>query len=382
MDTYEKKYREALERARIWQKHLYDTNDRDYADELNYIFPELKDSEDWKIRETLIRFHKSTIDIDGIKGDDIIAWLEKQGEKKSLTIDIKSMVDSYKQRLIKNGGVNNSPLVNMCVEAFQHGVENTLDELHLKQILANSCKTCKDEQKLFDYENANIHQKDYAPKEEPKFKVGDWIINRTDATIMQIVNNKDFYESVEIGGQRRTDTYNYLEWDFRLWTIQDAKDGDVLCLYYNNRKTFFIFKAIIGEGDYADILVHCCYTGKYQYLKPSFNGECRMHQISDGGYCLPADKEEQDILFQKMKEAGYEWDDEKKELKKISQRMISAEAKEAMYDKPAWSEEDKDILYNTLSNLTELKDLYGKDYGKVGKCIDWLKSFKERIEKQ
>lgn len=48
----------------------------------------------------------------------------------------------------------------------------------------------------------------------------------------------------------------------------------------------------------------------------------------------------------------------------------------------AWSEEDKDLMYNTLSNLTELKDLYGKDYGKVGKCIDWLKSLKSRVQSQ
>lgn len=44
------------------------------------IFPELKESEDEKIRKALLRFHKSTIDIDGIKGGDILAWLEKQGE--------------------------------------------------------------------------------------------------------------------------------------------------------------------------------------------------------------------------------------------------------------------------------------------------------------
>ena len=42
-------------------------------------FPELKESEDEKIRNALIRFHKSTIDVDGIKGENIIAWLEKQG---------------------------------------------------------------------------------------------------------------------------------------------------------------------------------------------------------------------------------------------------------------------------------------------------------------
>ena len=45
-------------------------------EELEDIFPELAESEDEKIRKALIRFHKSTIDVDGIKGDDIIAWLE------------------------------------------------------------------------------------------------------------------------------------------------------------------------------------------------------------------------------------------------------------------------------------------------------------------
>ena len=46
---------------------------------------------------------------------------------------------------------------------------------------------------------------------------------------------------------------------------------------------------------------------------------------------------------------------------------------------PAWSEEDKDFMYDTLSNLTELKDRYGEEYGNVGKCIDWLKSLKDRV---
>jgi lipid II:glycine glycyltransferase (peptidoglycan interpeptide bridge formation enzyme) len=52
----------------------------------------------------------------------------------------------------------------------------------------------------------------------------------------------------------------------------------------------------------------------------------------DAEHYHPANKEQRDTLFAKMEEAGYEWDAEKKELKKKSQRMISAEAKEAMYD--------------------------------------------------
>ena len=55
---YEKKYKEAIERAKIWQEHLYDVNDKDYADELNYIFPELKESEDEKTKKEIINYFK------------------------------------------------------------------------------------------------------------------------------------------------------------------------------------------------------------------------------------------------------------------------------------------------------------------------------------
>ena len=71
----------------------------------------------------------------------------------------------------------------------------------------------------------------------------------------------------------------------------------------------------------------------------------------------------------------------KRELEKQgeqkSQRMISAEAKEAMYAKLAWSEKDEKILnsieqcvYNNVINI-----------GTVNKVryIDWLKALKQRI---
>lgn len=53
---------------------------------LEEIFPELKESEDEKIRKELIRSFKSlnTIKVwNGIERTDIIAWLEKQAEQKS-----------------------------------------------------------------------------------------------------------------------------------------------------------------------------------------------------------------------------------------------------------------------------------------------------------
>lgn len=39
----------------------------------------------------------------------------------------------------------------------------------------------------------------------------------------------------------------------------------------------------------------------------------------------PATKEQRDLLFRKMKEAGYEWDAEKKEVKEIELKKLDAD---------------------------------------------------------
>lgn len=151
---------------------------------------------------------------------------------------------------------------------------------------------------------------------KPKFKVGDWIINRTDATIMQIINNTDFYESIEIGGQRRTDTYNYVEWDFRLWTIEDAKEGDVLIDKSNGKECPFIFKETKPSNIKTDVLNPLSVLG---YCGIGGAGFTKGSGWGDTANCIyyPATKEQRAILFQKMKEAGYELDADKLELKKI-----------------------------------------------------------------
>jgi hypothetical protein len=75
-------------------------------------------------------------------------------------------------------------------------------------------------------------------------------------------------------------------------------------------------------------------------------------------------------LFQKMHEAGYEWDAEKLELKKIEQ-------------KPAWSEEDEKILNSVIEEIMPFGECpdYPTDedreyYYSRAKMIDWLKSLR------
>lgn len=78
MDTYEKKYKEALERAIVAHKD----EDRHLKATLERIFPELAESEDEKIIKRLITDF-GTIgkkEWGGLEVKDILAWLEKQGE--------------------------------------------------------------------------------------------------------------------------------------------------------------------------------------------------------------------------------------------------------------------------------------------------------------
>ncbi len=68
-----------------------------------------------------------------------------------------------------------------------------------------------------------------------------------------------------------------------------------------------------------------------------------------------------------------------RQSEKKPQRIISAEAKEALYNKPSWSEEDENIKEDIILNLQEN---YRNKYINERTCLDeihWLKSLKERI---
>ena len=75
----------------------------------------------------------------------------------------------------------------------------------------------------------------------------------------------------------------------------------------------------------------------------------------------------------------------KRELEKQgeqkSQRMISAEAKEAMYGKPAWSEEDEERLSDAIFFVREYQ-IPTRDkrlLNAAKETEDWLKSLKQRM---
>ena len=81
--NYEEKYKEALERARK-ELDVCCSQDCDAAKQIFRLFPELAESEDEKVRKAIIHFisHTPTVPKGIIGKETMIAWLEKQGEKK------------------------------------------------------------------------------------------------------------------------------------------------------------------------------------------------------------------------------------------------------------------------------------------------------------
>lgn len=335
---YEKKYKEALERMKSWANGEHPECFSEAQKTAEFIFPELKESEDERIRKAIIGFFELQDDNTTyyfVPKKDIIAWLEKQGNK-SVNIDVESMVSSYEQRLESQGGTKYTPLVNMCLTSFRHGVENVLEELNLKKL---------------------EKQEDNKPtdKVEPKFHEDDWIVSNEG--IFKITHYEDEY------GYELTDTTgcvvhfvspDYVESNFHLWTIQEAKDGDVLC--YETKDDFRIF--IYKEGH---IHYHCCYSNEHLTPVESFF-VLQKHQLC---YIHPATKEQRELLFSKMNEAEYEWDAEKKEVKKIE--VVSKESED---------ERIRKAIHIYLDWLDGRKDYAPKGIYSIKDMVAWVEKQK------
>ena len=91
------------------------------------------------------------------------------------------------------------------------------------------------------------------------------------------------------------------------WTIQDAKDGDVI--FYTDGWTC-IFKCIHGIW-YSS---YCFITSDGE-----FHTGYETHSVDStiNGNAQRATKEQRNLLFQKMKEAGYKWNPQTKTLMKL-----------------------------------------------------------------
>lgn len=149
---------------------------------------------------------------------------------------------------------------------------------------------------------------------EPEFNVGDWIIrnNKYTGIPVKVVEFNGYY-SCELNGEVVSLTRNDVHNNFHLWTIDDAKDGDVVC--YKDEISLYkhdIKNCTKQETTFGGFVYRCCYDGK-RFIMDSLYSLTEQGKIN----IHPATKEQRDLLFQKMREAGYRWVAETKTLEKL-----------------------------------------------------------------
>lgn len=295
-----KRYDEAIKDSKQILSTPYTAHWDTMKDVIEHLFPELREDNDEKIRKALV---KIISDIDGgfpfekhgILKKEAREWLEKQGQVKDSTIS-------------------------------QH--EN---------------KTCKENGDSLTSEDEKQSEQKPTDKVEPKFKVGVWVVNNVSEHVFRIKSITGRHCTLEdTRGNIMSPCLLPCENYCHLWTIQDAKDGDVLVA---SDDSIFLYKCTIDCA--------CKY-----YIALTTDGAIKFnkgleHYWETSRAVHPATKGQRILLFEKMKEAGYVWDEEKKALKKIEQ-------------KPA-------MIQWKGHNLKEVIDFTGKS----PKFKEWFKTWEE-----
>ena len=351
-------------------------------------FPELKESEDERIKKEIIDVIQHTFSETSRGKKKWIAWLEKQGKSSDqihywTEEEIEPIISDYLRGAEHYGGMI-ARLRCLKPKSLEKQSETytkrDVDDAWLEGMCDAKRELEKQsEQKPFDYENANIQQKDFAPKVEPKFKVGDWVVyyrNDSSREILQVYDIRD-------GRYYFTDNVHF-SWSVKecdekshLWTIQDAKDGDVL--YCENSGIEYI---VMNNG-----INKCNNIDSYFEYNSEDGFDIGVPSVlsAEEDIITPATKEQCELLFQKMKEAGYEWDADKKELKKIDARenlTLDGDLMEAdcmiVEQKSTWTKED-DVRLQACIDALQAESLMGKVDTVMTK---WLKSIKDRVHPQ
>lgn len=154
-------------------------------------------------------------------------------------------------------------------------------------------------------------EQESSDKIEPKFHEGDFIKHNKANIICKVisVNSGSYYvENIETSG--RIELFN-AEQNFHLWTINDAKDGDVLSINWHvsddSWEKIIIFKKYHNKGVKGLFNAPCVegYGNTFKNGELAFNEEVPYYSKTWTCNLHPAAKEQRNFLLQKMKEADY-----------------------------------------------------------------------------
>ena len=283
----EKAYDEAIERA----KQLYGNG---IAEE---IFHELKESQDEKIRKWIIddiRYNMNNEPLNNSeykkKAERAIAWLEKQGEQNLSSANERAWLYLVSDVPTWKDGIGQYHDDQRVQELAKRLCSKYAQKLYNSSILSNSSNTGKNEQKSAD-------------KNKPRIDVGDWVVFIKSKSVYRVEKKENYEYTLRhiLGGSMCLHFSN--EELIREWTIEDAKDGDVLTtlagpFIYNGKRG-----GLSCLGSYCGINT----LGRFQM---------GVERHWTGKKVYPATKKQRDALMKAMNDAGYEWDADKKELKK------------------------------------------------------------------
>ena len=182
---------------------------------------------------------------------------------------------------------------------------------------------------------------------EPNFKTGDWIVRNDGSSIVPIQVyglKRDRYLVTNMLGSKGKLMINRQD-EWHLWTIADAKDGDVLVC----SDWLFILKRFNVKGNNHKTYCH------YDLTLNHFKDDTDSYMVSGSDEFHPANKVQCELLFAKMREAGYEWDDKKKKLKLVITNGGDFFESENCEQKPADKVESKfkvgDWLYPNCNGI-------------------------------
>lgn len=313
--NYEQRYKEALDRA----KKLKENSDSTAViNGCEQIFPELQGNEDEKMRKwiiNVIRYHmnynlknETTLHLEyKKKSEKAIAWLEKQG-KTNIKNDNPFKIESDKFYFcIKDyfaGGCYRSKKGDIVL------AKNGMNMMGLspKEASEYFMPTNPFNEDVVDwFKKQREETVDIANKIRPKFDIGDWITCPELPSVppmVHVINIEDgLYELEDVYGTKKRSTIGHVESIYYHWTIKDAKEGDVL--YYEDSDSLKIFIYQFGKVHY-----YCCLTNNV-FVSHSYYFSVEKDILSR---IRPANAEQRNFLFARMKEEGYRWDEDKKEV--------------------------------------------------------------------
>ena len=156
--------------------------------------------------------------------------------------------------------------------------------------------------------------KNSADKIEPRFKVGDWVVFITNKSVYQVEKKENYeYTLRNIFGGSLCLSFSKEEL-IREWTIQDARDGDVLSFYSEYKSNKMVQIGIIEK--YVGKHGGCSNTFKI-YVGVNWDNNLQIGKYMGCSDIHPATKEQRDTLMKAMNYAGYKWNVGTKTLEKL-----------------------------------------------------------------